>query len=386
MSENLEKEFEETEEELEKLNCGYNKQGKFKIQGSRYFLTYKTHINKEEYTNWFIDTKLGGKVEKLKFIRLAHENGKNSDKVDNYEHTHVLVDLNEGYQSVNCHIFDYKISSKKGGIHCNIKVCGIKKIDWVRLMRYMAKEDKENADLLTEAAKICIEKVPWAERVWACKTLQEAMLLCEKPSDAMGIKTLFECRIRPSPIKEWQIPKQEWQIQLMNETNQETNQFNERKIKWIVDTVGNTGKTELARYMYSMEREKWLCTKDLGTSRDAATIVKGAIQSGWNGHGVIVDLPRSASDDDKRLYTYLETLKDGFVTATKYTGGTEIFEKGHMIVFANWPPKVPLLSVDRWDIRRLIRDEKGTVHMVECAIEGKRLLEDFENEEFYEFN
>jgi len=97
--------------------------------------------------------------------------------------------------------------------------------------------------------------------------------------------------------------------------------------------------------------------------RDAGTIIKNAKADGWNGHGVIIDLPRSVENDAKRLYAYIEAIKNGMITATKYSGGTSIFPIGYMIVFANWMPKIKCLSIDRWDIRLMEKNKEGEVEV-----------------------
>jgi len=109
--------------------------------------------------------------------------------------------------------------------------------------------------------------------------------------------------------------------------------------------------------MKGIENEKWLISTDMGTTRDAATIIDGAINNGWTCHGVMIDLARNAKDHD-RIYEYMECIKQGSITATKYVGGHILFNKPYMIVFANWLPKVHKLSLDRWDIRRLIKKDE----------------------------
>lgn len=125
---------------------------------------------------------------------------------------------------------------------------------------------------------------------------------------------------------------------------------------WLIDPKGGKGKTELAKYLYSKEPEKWLIMKDPGTTRDAATIVQNSIEQGWQSHGVILDLPRQAQTARTRIYPILEEIKDGFITATKYQGGTTTFPIPHVTVFANWGPTAEALSMDRWDIREITED------------------------------
>lgn len=52
-------------------------------------------------------------------------------------------------------------------------------------------------------------------------------------------------------------------------------------------------------------------------------------------------------------YASVETIKDGLVFSGKYEGGTRLYARPHVIIFANWLPDMTKLSLDRWDIRTL---------------------------------
>ncbi|AXL65907.1 replication-associated protein [Fire ant associated circular virus 1] len=322
---------------------------KFRFQNTSALLTYKTHLDKKAYLEWFEKQAKQTPV----FIRLAHETGSHDEGEPDYDHTHVVFKCKSRIDTTSQRFFDFN------AIHPHIKVLKTNKsIDDAK--KYIAKEDKDNEDLLVSDTSNFIEGV------WSKNTIQEALLdFVKKPSDVAGIIQLYGLKKNPTQIHEEDIPRHAWQIALMKETEKPPTKKQRRQIIWVVDRVGNTGKSQLAKYMIMSDPKKWFVCKDLGTSRDSSTIIQFAIAKGWEGHGVIIDLPRSAENHD-RMYSYIEEIKDGFVTSQKYQGCTSTFNKPHLIVFANWEPNYTRLSYDRWDMRRL--EVKGKTITMESFI------------------
>lgn len=302
----------------------------FRINNMRLLLTYSQagHFDKLAYTEW-LNSK---STTKITFCRLAHELGE--DKKN--PHTHVLIEYTKPFQTRDCRYFDFN------GHHPNIKPLKSKKA-FEDAKIYIAKEDKENSDLLPSEETIN----SLFTQVKNCKTLDEALTkFAWKPSDAAGVITLYNQRKRVPSRFEFE-PTKGWQ-KLIVEIDSETP--DPRKVYWFWDPKGNSGKTAMAKWLHINRPGNWYIAKDLGTSRDCATIVSNAINSGeWNGWGMIIDLPRSA-ENHTRMYSYIEEIKDGFVTATKYSGGTVVFDSPHLIVFANWLPNIEALSKDRWAV------------------------------------
>lgn len=333
---------EEVPDLLEVIPDVENKESNFILQNQKVFLTYKTHIDKKEFVKFI--SKLIKKNPK--FIRIAHENGRN-DPITPYEHSHALIDFGKRFQSKKTNILDFN------GIHPNIKKV-IGSACWYNCKNYLSKEDPECIDLKSVDTETVLNNLG------SCKNEREAILGALKNEKTVnwshinGIKTAYEI-MKDRGETHYEEPSFEWQIDLVEELKGKPNN---RKIIWYVDKIGRSGKSQLARYLQITEENKYLCTKDLGTERDAATVITGAINKGWTGHGLILDLPRSAEKDKKRIYAYIESIKDGHVTATKYEGGNTFFDIPHLVVFSNWEPNVMMLSLDRWDIRYIEEDKK----------------------------
>lgn len=329
----------------------------FRMKNCKFLLTYKTHLNKEEYIKFFyqkfctlwklFDNELEPKP--FEFIRLAHESG--SDEKTPYNHTHVVILLNRQFETTNPRWFDYN------DIHPHI-ACINKASEIHFVKRYIAKEDPDNADLKNASLKNAKKekKENRVKEIWSYDTVQDALVECagDNISNALGVIKIFEMKPNVTVLGAHEYPNQKWQTDLIEETKAKCTPREERKIIWYYDEVGNTGKSTLTRYLHITEPKKWYTTEDMGSSRDAATVIKNAVTTGWIGHGMIIDLPRQARNKEK-LYVSLESIKNGKITSQKYNGCTITFQKPHLIVFANWLPKTNLLSRDRWDIRRMTR-------------------------------
>lgn len=308
-----------------------NEPRNFRLQNQKMMLTYKTHLNKAEYLAYMLAT-FNNYVPK--FFETAHENG---DETNPYLHSHVLVDWGKTFQSKNTRVFDYL------GIHPNIQLIKTS-THWRNSVKYIAKEDPSLAHLLTKDA-------PIADSIWSCNTLEEALLKAKKPNDVPGIIALY--KLKPAEEKP-KMPYEPhlWQTQLFEKINKPTS-WSDRKITWVYETVGNTGKSYFGEYWSRTDPKRFYYVNAISSARDFATVIKTAQSSGWTGHCLIIDLTRSHEDRDS-LYIPLEMIKSGIITATKYEGGTiDLGSRPHVVVFANWPPNISKLSLDRWDINRI---------------------------------
>jgi len=66
---------------------------------------------------------------------------------------------------------------------------------------------------------------------------------------------------------------------------------------------------------------------------------------------VVFVLVRTSQDDALRvLYEVLEMVSDRLLSAGKYESQQMYIPKEHVVVFANYPPDVMAMSVDRWEV------------------------------------
>lgn len=124
---------------------------------------------------------------------------------------------------------------------------------------------------------------------------------------------------------------------------------NDRKIVFIYDQGGDTGKTKLVKYMVA-KYNAIFCTG--GRYEDMAYIIASAQKNGRDLNlpfTFILNVPREVSSDHIS-YKALEAIKDGLLTSPKYESCSIVFNSPHVWVFSNSPPNLDKLSQDRWEI------------------------------------
>lgn len=322
--------------------------GKFDFQGQKLMLTYPTHMDKDQLLR-FLEANV---PQGLKFARAAHETGD-----DGYAHTHVLLDFGKPFKARSAARFDIVAGdvSATGNVGKAADCRPVTKDDilhpnwrpvktithWRNCTKYIAKQDPANADLLTDTTGACVSSV------WNAPTLQDALMAnVKKFSDVGGIMQLYAAK--PSAIDRALRDPNPWQKWMLDLVEQDPHP---RHVHWIYDPVGNTGKTVLADYLVSLR--KAYVVENVGNSRDFATIIANAMASGWDGRCCILDLPRSLEGRES-IYSAVESVKNGRVTATKYSGGTTYLPtKPHVFVFANFSPDISRLSADRWKLYKV---------------------------------
>lgn len=115
----------------------------------------------------------------------------------------------------------------------------------------------------------------------------------------------------------------------------------QRKILWVVDPVGNTGKTYMAKYLFAVHGAFKVTG---GKTADIAYAYKM--------EGIVVfDFARQKEDFVN--YSVIEDFKNGTLFSPKYESKTIWFKPAKVIVFSNWEPDQSQLSKDRWSFIRL---------------------------------
>lgn len=115
-----------------------------------------------------------------------------------------------------------------------------------------------------------------------------------------------------------------------------------RKIHWYWDPIGATGKTTFSRYLV---RNYNAFYTNGGKHADIACA--------YNYQKIIVfDFTRSQAE--RVPYCIMEAFKNGLVFAGKYESTTKIFSVPHVVCFANFEPEKFKLSLDRWNVVKLL--------------------------------
>lgn len=115
-----------------------------------------------------------------------------------------------------------------------------------------------------------------------------------------------------------------------------------RKILWLWDPVGNTGKSYLARHLVR-HRDAFYCTGGKHTD----------VFHAYGGQSIaIFDFPRDS--EEFVCYGVIEALKNGIFFSPKYTSEVRQFDIPHIIVFSNFLPTLSKFSDDRWGLFKIL--------------------------------
>lgn len=301
---------------------------KFRLKNRFLLLTFRTHIDKSELAEW-LKKEHGAEV-----VNICHESG---DKCVEYLHTHTVIDFGKSFETTNCRIFDWSAhgSPAEPAIHPHIKKLTYRKA-YLDAIRYIRKEDKS----------VYIEETNLVLNIYDdCMGLTEVEILkkCQKFSEVPGALALSKV-IRKNACRLPNITLYPWQKRIVSVMDIEEPG---RSIGWFYDDEGATGKSVFAKWMAIKYPTDVLVLQQLGGMKDAATIISGA--KDWSGRMLIVDLPRAAETKD--IYAPLEAIKNGHLNTIKYEGGSYMWNAGHVIVFANFPPRIDgTWSKDRFNV------------------------------------
>lgn len=291
----------------------------FRLAAKRLLLTYKTHVNKEGISEWL-------RLRGAGTVYVAWETGHEDTP---YEHSHIFTEHGDRWQTRNARYFDWE------GIHPHIEVIR-SRVHHERILRYIAKEDTSLAFLKETLPKNCVE------RIWEKPTLQEALRGCENLRDV--IPTIATYQHRPIEEPEMMDPTEwrPWQTDVLEILS---HQPSDRKIFWITDLKGGSGKSYLSRWIRL--RGHALIVDNFNRTTDFMEMALQSLESGgWDGRIVIADLPKSA--ETKNIYEPLECIKNGHIQTTKYRGTSRYIDIPHVVVFANFGPRRDgALSEDR---------------------------------------
>lgn len=110
----------------------------------------------------------------------------------------------------------------------------------------------------------------------------------------------------------------------------------DRKIIWVYDPVGNTGKTALMKHYLT----KGGAVRLSGKKADMAHAYEGE-------RIVFFDLSRTSAETAQYLYDFAEELKSGVIFSGKYDSQLKRFDVPHVVFLANTPYPEGVWSADR---------------------------------------
>lgn len=136
-------------------------------------------------------------------------------------------------------------------------------------------------------------------------------------------------------------PLRDWQQQLNHDLLLPPDR---RKIIFIVDFTGNTGKSWFCHYYCGLHENAQVILP--GKKADMSFVLDPLIRV------LFVDAPRSKQGEYLQ-YDFLEDVKNGYVFSPKYESRIKTMDKVHVVVMMNEMPDRLKLSQDRYDIREI---------------------------------
>jgi hypothetical protein len=131
--------------------------------------------------------------------------------------------------------------------------------------------------------------------------------------------------------------------------------INENKIIWIHDKKGQCGKTEFLRYMNITYNVPFAyggkCSDIINLAFNNKDYLETATKPCF-----IYNFGRDI-ESHQISYSSMEQISDGCIANTKFEAGCMVFNKPHVIVFANCLPETKKLTSSRWIIYDIVNDE-----------------------------
>lgn len=125
-------------------------------------------------------------------------------------------------------------------------------------------------------------------------------------------------------------------------------QWDMRKITVVIDELGDSGKSMLTEYMEY---------HDLGYEVPPMTQMEDIMQCCMcikPQRCYLIDMPKGLKKDKlASFYAGIECLKNGVMYDKRYSFKKRRIDRPQIIVFTNMMPDTSLLSIDRWDFRRI---------------------------------
>jgi hypothetical protein len=165
-----------------------------------------------------------------------------------------------------------------------------------------------------------------------------------------AVEYLDDYKVAPLPVVKYALRK--WQAQLITLLRRTPD---DRKINFVVDDVGHSGKTWFAKY-YCELHSKTSQVLTPGKKADMAMLLETTSRV------VFMDAPRfkTASDSDHLQYDFLEEMKNGLIFCPKYHTKQIRMNPPHVVVFTNAMPNFSALSADRFNV--IVINNQNNVH------------------------
>lgn len=135
----------------------------------------------------------------------------------------------------------------------------------------------------------------------------------------------------------------------------------ERNILWIADTETGNGKTELLKYIVNKEK----CPFSYGGKmNDIINLIFNNQKYFTTSKNPMMFFNFTrATDTSKVSYSTFESIMDGCISNNKFETGCFLFNRPHIVVFANDYPFVKKMGINRFTVYSIIDKELKHVNL-----------------------
>lgn len=178
---------------------------------------------------------------------------------------------------------------------------------------------------------------------------------CNNPKAAIKYCMKKETRAGQVHVKGVKLPLElptalrPWQQQLADDL---LSKPDPRSITWIWESVGNTGKSTMCKWLVDNAKYNAIYLNGKGADIKYA-LTKHFEKTDTNYNHLICLWDLSRSMEEYVSYDTMEQIKNGLFFSGKYESCSEVFNAPHVVVFANFPPETSKMSQDRWDVRHI---------------------------------
>ncbi len=194
---------------------------------------------------------------------------------------------------------------------------------------------------------ICVFKFQGSRRIhWEkCRSPRHAIAYCRKKESRTG--SVYSNIAFPEKLCIISVERlRAWQKQVVDII---AGPRSPRRIYWFYDYKGNSGKTQLTKYLCAVNDALVLSGKSADMKYGVISYM--AKHNGCAPKIIIFDIPRCAQGFIS--YQGIEEVKNGVFFSGKYESDMVLYNPPHVICFANDLPLLEKLSMDRWSIKEI---------------------------------
>ena len=154
----------------------------------------------------------------------------------------------------------------------------------------------------------------------------------------------------------------------------EVRQPDPRKILFLLDTIGNVGKSSFFKYLYFKNP-----TSIGRVTYGSASQLRSSFINNRTKKIYIVDLPRTKGKEDRieEILSTIEDAKNGMISSNMYgVGTTLLMEPPHIIVSSNYVIDQNALSEDRWESYEIQKASKKLKNVIEALKRNQKSNEE----------